>query len=265
MKSLKSLVAIVAVTTPLLLSAWGQKGHDVTAHIADRHLTPATRTVVDSLLDGQTMVYWSNWMDNASHTPDYAYTKTWHYRNIDEGDDYYSAPANPAGDVVTAVKSRLEVLRDPHASKADKTLAMKMLIHFVGDLHQPMHVGHATDLGGNRVKVKLFNRNTNLHSAWDSGLLESAHAWSYSEWADNVDRPCYYPADMTEGTIDDWAMETLSIATDIYKETPAESTLSYNEVARWAPVIERQLMLGGNRLAHLLNTLYDPQYASQQP
>ena len=78
-------VAVVAVMAAVALSAaaWSQKGHDVVAHIAERHLTPSTQAAVDSLLEGRHLVYWANWLDNASHTPEYAYTKTWHYRNVD--------------------------------------------------------------------------------------------------------------------------------------------------------------------------------------
>lgn len=253
-----AIALLLSLLLPLSAAGWGQKGHDVTACIASKHLTPRTQNAVNTILEGESMVYWANWLDNASHTPPYAYSKTWHYRNVDAGDDYYSAPVNPSGDCVTAVKSRLEILNDPHSSKADKKLALIMLIHLVGDMHQPMHMGHATDLGGNRVDVTFFNRDTNLHSVWDTSLLESAHSWSYTEWADNIDRDHRLSPDDTAGTPDEWAVETLSVATRVYNETPHGSKLSYNEVAHWAPVIEQQLLLGGRRLAALLNATFDP-------
>ncbi len=157
----------------ILLSAacsafgWGQKGHDVTAYIAEKHLTPTTAHAIDSILHGKSMVYWANWLDNASHSRPFAYTKTWHYKNIDEGVRYEEAPANPAGDAVTAMKAQIETLVNPASAPGDTELALKILIHITGDLHQPMHMGHATDLGGNRIKVKFFNRPANLHSVWD--------------------------------------------------------------------------------------------------
>lgn len=248
----------------LYAGAWGQKGHDVTAYIAEKHLTPATQAVVDSLLEGKSMVYWANWLDNASHTRDYAYTKTWHYKNVDDGVRYEEAQANPAGDAVTAIKSRMEVLQDPHASFADKQLALKILIHVVGDLHQPMHMGHATDLGGNRVKVKFHNRDTNLHSAWDSSIIEAARNWSFSEWQMMIDRePAEYNNSLVAGNIDSWAKQTMDYTKAVYNETPEGTNISFNEIARWTPVIEQQLLKGGLRLAHLLNTLYDPEYNRQ--
>lgn len=256
-----ALVSAIVLFSSFRAMGWGQKGHDVTAYIAEQHLTPATRAVVDSLLEGKSMVYWANWLDNASHTPDYAYTKTWHYKNIDAGERYEEAQANPSGDAVTAIKSRLEILRDPHSSYADRQLAMKILVHVVGDLHQPMHLGHATDLGGNRVKVKFHGRDANLHGIWDTNIPEAAHKWSFTEWQMMIDRESSdYERSIVLGTVDDWAKQTVNIATAIYNETPEGTNVSYNEIARWTPVIEQQFLNGGLRLAHLLNSLYDPAY-----
>lgn len=254
-------VALASTVFAPLASAWGQKGHDVTAYIAEQHLTDATRAVVDSLFEGRSMVYWANWLDNASHTPPYAYTKTWHYKNIDAGERYEESRANPSGDAVLAIKAQMETLVDPHKSFDDKQLALKILVHVVGDIHQPMHMGHATDLGGNRVKVKFFGRDNNLHAVWDSNILESGHKWGFTEWQMMLDRATEaQQQEIVSGTIDDWAKQSVAIATGIYEETPDGTNLSYNEVARWTPVIEDQLLAGGLRLAHLLNTLFDPNY-----
>jgi hypothetical protein len=255
---MKKLLSIAFLCTSLLSWGWGQKGHDVTAYIAEQHITAKTKAAVDSLLEGKSMVYWANWLDNASHTKEYAYSKTWHYKNIDEGVRYEEAPANPSGDAVTAIKSRIEILNDANASFADKQLALKMLVHIMGDLHQPMHMGHATDLGGNRCKVKYFGHENLLHTIWDTNLVESAHKWSYTEWQQQIDRVCPKgEAEITAGSIDDWAKETVTICTDVYKAMPEGATVSYNEVATWAPIIEQQLVRGGLRLAYLLNSIFD--------
>lgn len=255
------LIIPVAFFCAISAFGWGQKGHDVTASIAERHLTPAARAAVDSILDHRSMVYWANWLDNASHTPEYAYTKTWHYKNIDEGVRYEEAPANPAGDVVTAIKAQMEKLSDSSTSKAEAELAMKILVHLVGDMHQPLHMGHATDLGGNRVKVRYFGRDANLHGVWDTSLPESAHKWSFTEWADQIDRVDGDEAEaIVAGSVDDWAKESANTAAYVYMNTRSGDNLSYDEVAAWAPTIEVQFLRGGLRLAHLLNTLFDPSY-----
>lgn len=261
-----SLVSLFFTAFVAVAFAWGQKGHDAVARIAERHLTPVTKAALDSILDGRSIIYWANWLDNASHTPEYAYTKTWHYKNVDEGVRYEEAPANPAGDVVTAMRAQVEKLTDPKTSKDEAALALKVLVHITGDVHQPMHMGHVTDLGGNRIGVKFFGRDTNLHSAWDSSILESAHKWSYSEWAEMLDVLSEEDAAaVADGSFADWAKETLNIATVVYKKMPAGTKISYDEVFEWTPTVEQQILRGGLRLARILNSIYDPSMAGNAP
>ncbi|MCM1076653.1 MAG: S1/P1 nuclease [Bacteroides sp.] len=262
----RSLLSLALSAVAVTAFAWGQKGHDTTAHIAECHLTPTAKAAVDSILDGKSMVYWANWLDNASHTQPYAYTKTWHYKNVDEGERYEEAQANPAGDAVTAIKAQIETLSGGKATLDESQLAMKILVHVMGDLHQPLHMGHATDLGGNRTKVKYFGRESNLHSVWDSSIPESAHKWSYTEWQQQVDRlPAEAEAVVISGTIDDWAKETIGICDQVYTYFQPGADISYNEVADWTPVVEKQFLYGGLRLAHILNTIYDPDYQPASP
>lgn len=252
----------LAVTMTATAFGWGQKGHDVTAFIAEKHLTPAAKAVCDSLLNGKSIVYWANWADNACHTPEYAYTKTWHYRNIDAGYDYDKFPRNEKGDVTTAIRGQYETLADPKATFADKQLALKLLVHFVGDVHQPMHMGRLSDLGGNKVMVKYFNKDRKLHGIWDTDLVESAHNWTFTEWQDQIDRStAAQEAEIISVTDpDEWGRETYELAKKVYDKTPEGTEVSYDYIAEAAPVIEQQLLKGGLRLAHLLNTLFDPNY-----
>ena len=260
----------IILANRLLLSflsalAWGQKGHDVTCYIAEQHLTPTTKAAVDSLFEGKSMVYWANWLDNASHTDEYAYTTTWHYKNVNADETLENAYMNPAGDVLTAIRAQSETLANPEAPFSEKQLALKILIHIVGDLHQPMHMGHASDLGGNRIKVKYFGSTRNLHSVWDSNLPESAHKWSYTEWQQQLDRLSPEKAkSVVSGSLDDWARQNLIIADRVYRAMPPECEISYDEVAAWTPVIEQQLLNGGLRLAHLLNLIFDPAYSANR-
>lgn len=268
----KKLLTTFSAAAFLALASfgWGQKGHDVTAAIAELHLTPQAQAAVDSLLDGKSIIYWANWLDNASNTPEYKYTKTWHYKNVNEGVPYDKMGLNTAGDAITAINSQVKVLSDPNATKEQKSLALKILIHVVGDIHQPMHMGHATDLGGNKIKVKFFDRDTNLHSAWDGSLPDAAHKWSYTEWVSQIDRvspdqeemivfPESYPAKGTFSPvlIDEWAKESVALADTIYKRMPEKSQLRYDEIAWSAPIIEQQFLAGGLRLAYLLNQIFN--------
>lgn len=255
--SLNSSVFLIALFYASVAFGWGQKGHDVVALIAQRHLSPAAQAAVDSIFEGKSLVYWSNWLDNASHTPQYDYSKTWHYKNIDPQYTFETAPLNPKGDIVKAIKSNIDVLKDAAATLPEKKLALKMVVHLLGDVHQPMHMGRYSDRGGNRHKVKFFKNDTNLHTVWDSNLPETAHKWSHTEWADEIDRLSSAEQEaLLSGSIDDWAKETYLIACDIYNTTPEESVISYDYIAGWTPTIEQQFLRGGHRLAYILNNIF---------
>lgn len=262
MKYYKSIGAMICLGLSLSAYPWGQKGHDTVAFIAENHLSTRTKAVIDSLLGGKSIVYYSNWLDNASHTPEYEYSKTWHYMNIDSDETYRSAMREKKGDVVRAITLNAEILADSLRSADDKALALKMLVHLVGDIHQPMHMGRRADRGGNNVNVKFFGSKTNLHRAWDSQVLENGHKWSYSEWQQQIDRatPAEAVAIIEGGNSFKWGEETYEITKQIYAETPYDTNIEYNYIARWTPVIEQQLLKGGLRLADLLNYLFDNEY-----
>lgn len=255
----KSLILMLGM--PLMACAWGQKGHDVVANIASRHLTPQTAAAVDSIFEGKSMVYWANWLDNASHTPAYDYSRTWHYKNIDANETFETSFKNPKGDVVSALNEQITLLSNPKISGPDGKLALKIVVHLVGDLHQPMHAGRYSDRGGNKHKVKFFDNETNLHSVWDSRLPETGHKWSYTEWTDQLDRVSdTVNSEIIQGTVSDWCRQSHEIAKEIYAATPEETVVSYDYIAGWTPTVEQQLLNGGLRLAHVLNYIFDEDY-----
>lgn len=251
------LAALLIMTCATEGLAWGQKGHDTTCEIAQRHLTRKAKKKITKLLDGKSILYWSNWLDNASNTPEYAYAKTWHYKNIDPGQTWEQGPVEPQGDIVNQLERIIRELKTLRLTREAQQLRLKMLVHLMGDLHQPMHLGHLCDLGGNRWKVVYFKNETNIHSVWDSQLVESAHKWSHTEWADEIDRENKQSVkQITEGSIESWGRETFAIATEVYAGTPEMSNLSYSYVQRWTPIVEQQFVRGGLRLAHVLNDIF---------
>ena len=262
MESLSKLLKMACLGAGLLAAtvngySWGQKGHDVTCAIAQKHLTKKARKQISEILDGKSIVYWANWMDNASHTPEYRYTSTWHYKNIDADETFENAELNERGDVIRAIEEQIAALKSGKLNKEEKALALKLLVHLTGDLHCPMHMGHRSDLGGNRWQIQYFGSGKNLHSIWDSALIESAHKWTYTEWVEQVDT--YGKAEnkaIVEGSVSDWGRQTYEISKEIYDETPIGSKLSYDYVSRWTPTIEQQLLRGGLRLASILNDIF---------
>lgn len=112
MKNLNRIFKIVGIAAGLLAVSvngysWGQKGHDVTCAIAEKLLTKKANKKISEILDGKSIVYWANWMDNASHTPEYKHTSTWHYKNIDADETFENAKINEKGDVIRAVEERI--------------------------------------------------------------------------------------------------------------------------------------------------------------
>lgn len=259
---LRRIIAIAAAGIVMLAgsidaAAWGQKGHEVTCAIAEKHLSKKAQKKINEIFEGKSIVYWASWLDNASRTPELAYTKTWHYKNIDADEAYETAQLNEAGDVITALTSQIAALKSGTLNHEAEAQALKMVVHLVGDLHCPMHMGHRSDSGGNRWQIQFFNNGTNLHSLWDSAMLERAHNWGYSEWVDQLDRASKDEVKaIMAGSLDDWGKETYKVAEKCYELIPVGSKLSYDEVRFWTPTIEEQLLRGGLRLAAVLNSIF---------
>jgi hypothetical protein len=253
----KIFLFILSLLMPMSANAWGQKGHDVVAYIAEQNLSKGARKRVTALLEGHSMVYVANWMDNASHTPEYEHTKTWHYVNVDPSEKTYANSVKEAnGDVVVAINGIIERIKSGELSGEQERVELMMLIHLVGDMHCPMHAGRKSDRGGNGTKVKYFGQLKRLHSVWDSDIVESAHRWSYTEWGKQIDilTPKAKRAIVVGGP-NDWIEETVILARELYITSTA-GELSYDYVARYAPVVEQQLLKGGLRLAAILEELY---------
>jgi hypothetical protein len=237
--------------------AWGPKGHDTVAYIAEQNLSRRALKKVQKVLDGHSLVYVANWMDNASHTDEYAHTSTWHYANVDEGYTYATMPKNPKGDVLTAVTLIVEQLKSGKITPEEEDVYLRMLIHFVGDIHCPMHAGRLSDLGGNQVTIKWFGRDAKLHAVWDDLIVESVRKWSYSEWQREIDNVSKEEREaMAAGSPLDWMNETVEICKKIYEDAPAGSELSWDYQNENFPLLEMQLRKAGYRLARLLNEIY---------
>jgi hypothetical protein len=249
-------------------AAWGPTGHDVVAAIAEQHLSKKAKKEISKLLDGKSIVYYSSWMDNIQNSPywenGYDKTKTWHYANVDKGHTYQTMEKNAAGDVVVALEQLTKELTENYDALSDSVRAdyVKMIVHMVGDLHCPMHAGRLSDRGGNSVKVKWFGQNTNLHSVWDSKIVDSARQWSYSEWVEHLDRTDKeFKKSVMQGTFEEWFMTTVEGAAAIYEYVEKigqdNPYLSYQFVYDFSPLLEKSLLTGGYRLAYVLNSIFD--------
>ena len=269
MKRITFLFAcIITIYSSMPAFAWGPKGHDIVAAIAEQNLTKKTKKALDKILDGKSIVYYSSWMDNIQNSPNwkngYDKTKTWHYANVDKGLTYETMEKNKKGDVLTGLEFLVNELTVNFDNLSDslKQDYVKMVVHMVGDMHCPMHAGRSTDRGGNGKKVKWFGQKTNLHSVWDSKMIDSARKWSYSEWVNHLDRKDKkYKKAIVQGTYQDWFTETVVRAEELYEYAERQGdevpNFSYQYVYDFSPLLEDRLQTGGYRLAHVLNTIFN--------
>jgi hypothetical protein len=176
---------------------------------------------------------------------------------------YQTMPKNENGDVITGLEFLTKELTENYDNLTDSTRAdyVKMIVHMVGDMHCPMHAGRLSDRGGNGTKVKWFGQNTSLHSIWDSKMIDSARKWNYSEWVEQLDRTDKkFKKSVMRGTYEEWFKETVEGAASIYeyvedmgKENP---NLSYQFVYDFSDLLEDRLVVGGYRLAYVLNMIF---------
>ena len=266
-KTIISFLSIFMMLESISMYAWGPMGHDIVAAIAEQNLNRKAKKEINKLLDGKSIIYYSSWMDNLRNSPNwdssYNVTKTWHYANVDKGHTYQTMEKEEKGDVVNALEKLTDAMTNHYQELTDsmKVDYLKMIVHMVGDLHCPMHAGRRTDRGGNDMQVKWFGQKTNLHSVWDSKLIESSRRWSYSEWVEHLDRTDKkFKKSVMCGTYEEWFNDTVAHAADIYEYVEnighKSPNLSYRYIYDHAPLAEQQLLLGGYRLAYVLNTIF---------
>jgi hypothetical protein len=234
-------------------SAWGPTGHRAVGRIAERHLTPRAARAVAELLGSEQLAYATTWADEIRSEPEWAKADPWHWVTISDGQTYDSAPRNPGGDVLEAIARFQSVLADRTAPKLERTQALKWLSHLVGDLHQPLHVGRGDDHGGNDVLVLWFGEPTNLHTVWDSKIIDGSQL-SFSELADLVDHagPEQVRAWQASGPRD-WAVESQGLRSARYEM--GDRRLSYRYVHDQWPTVQSRLLQAGVRLAGELNRM----------
>lgn len=260
-RSFISLMVVLVIASPA--AAWGPEGHRITAAIGEMYLHEQTRAAIRELLGNQSMADVANWADEIRDNAAYDWTKPLHYINVprsatrvEMGRDCENGMC-----ILGAIESFAGKLRDRSLPVRERREALMFLIHFIADVHQPMHVSYRDDLGGNRIDIILFGSETNLHRVWDSGLinrrmndgwlalarelhgditLQHLRSWSAS------------PAPL------DWANESLTITRRIYAELPRTSELDQPYYERNIPFVLERLAMAGVRTAMMLNNIFAP-------
>ena len=271
----KLLLLIFVLFLPFSVLPWGNVGHETVAYIAEKNLSLATLEKLKPLLNGETLEEISTWAD--TYKRNHKNTGPWHYidlpvrENILENDlpKYYSQKGHDDANIVSQLENEVKTLKDESAPMKDRQVALKFLVHFVGDIHMPLHCSDDNDRGGNEKKVKYFSpksmkgrgHTTNLHSLWDN-LIEVKAAESYSEYGEELNHKIGQRNKLKwqSGTFEDWAFESYSIAKEvIYADMPAgpaEKSLPKNYHHKMRKIADEQIEKAGVRLAYVLEGIF---------
>lgn len=235
---------------------WGQTGHRVTGQIAQNHLTGKAKRALAELLDGQTLAFVSTYGDDIKADPAYDKYGPWHYVNYPMGSTYGDSEKSPEGDIITAIETCTARIVDRDNAREDRVFHLKMLVHLIGDLHQPMHTSRAEDKGGNDIQVQWFGQGSNLHAVWDTKMIQS-FGMTFSELADQLDQFSRKEVkELQEGTIYDWVEESHTICGELYESVEIGDKLGYAYSYRYNDLLFGQLQKGGLRLAKVLNEIF---------
>ena len=258
----KMLVITLCCYLPFQGMAWGLLGHRIVGEIADRHLTKNARRGIASILGNESIAMSANWADFIKADTNYNYLSSWHYINLKAGMTQQEVVTYLENDTAINAYTRINFLakelKNNSLPQADKVLYLRMLIHLVGDVHQPMHVGRPDDLGGNRIRVLWFNESYNLHQIWDD-VLVSSQKLSYTEYASAINYVTKNECKtLQQQPMSLWFYDTYQVANKIYGDVVGkEDKLGYAYNFKYKSILEDQLLKGGIHLAGVLNDVFN--------
>ena len=260
-KGFPIIILVIAIYFPFRANAWASIGHRVVGQIADRYLTPAARAQVIKILGTETIALSSTWPDFIKSDSNYDYLYNWHFINITAGKSHAEVKsillADTATNAYTKINFLVKELKKKSLPAEDKKLYLRLLIHIVGDIHQPLHVGRPDDRGGNSIKVLWFNAPTNLHSVWDSKLVDLQQL-SYTEYTNAIDHTTKAQRVAWQSEpMYDWFWQSYQLAEKIYADVKMpEEKLGYSYDFKYIAILNQQLVKGGVHLAGLLNSIF---------
>jgi hypothetical protein len=184
-------------------------------------------------------------------------------RNLKSPETYFQAAfrvqspwsiKNPNGDVIMTIERIVKELKTHALTSKQESEHIKMLVHLVGDIHQPLHVGCCDDQGGNKVKVKWFRNESNLHRVWDSDMIDDTRL-SYTELAQSLNEPdAIEIAKYQKASVRDWANESMSVRKAVY--AIGDGNLSFKYPYKNFSLVRERILKAGIRLAGILNEIY---------
>ncbi|MFO0957470.1 MAG: S1/P1 nuclease [Isosphaeraceae bacterium] len=269
------LLAMALAAPPRPALAWGPRGHRTIARIAQERLSPAALRGIRDLLDeGDDLADVANWADREAYEiPRYKASGPWHFVNVPiTADRYGDRYCRDENCVVAKIGEFRRILADADSPRRERLDALRYLVHLVGDIHQPLHVGDHNDRGGNGTQVQFLGQTGNFHRVWDSGLIEETGD-NDRQWAERIRKRLHNnPAEARRWAADPvetWADESLQAAKLAYRGPlrPGDNTnpgprvrnasrleRDYHEFG--VAIVEDRLARAAVRLAHELDAIW---------
>lgn len=249
---MKLFFAILFISQSAL--AWGPIGHRVVGEIAQKRLNPSVAKKVAEILENRTLADVSTWADLMRSDPVWKKAGPWHYVNIEDGKKYKDRAPFKGGDVIWAIEHFSAVLNNEKSSTKDKKEALSFIVHFYGDIHQPLHVSRRSDYGGNKIALKWFGKKTNLHEVWDEKIIELEQL-SYTEYVDYIDKSNHEnEKNWAKEPLMTWVQESFDMRPLVY-DLPKkfEANWEYQYRFKTHHALNERLLKAGIRLAFWLN------------
>lgn len=258
---LRAFVFALLCYLPFESMAWGANGHRVVGEIAESYLTASTKKKIRKLMGNETLAMGSNWADFIKSDTNYRYLSPWHYVNFDSGISYEQMKSflatDTAVDAYVKLNFMLNEMKRKDLPKDKKIMYLRLIVHIVGDLHQPLHVSAKGTTGGNQVRVSWFSEASNLHRVWDDHMVESQKL-SYTEMtrAINFSTRSQRKA-LQNQSMAEWLYESYTLSNLIHDEIKQPNQrLGYEYNFKHQDTMYQQLLKGGIRFAGILNDLF---------
>lgn len=261
-------IIFAILSAVICVNAWafGRIGHDAVAAIAEANLTPEAKSTIEKYLDGKSIVYYASWMDNVRLQPAYKHTDGWHSASFDANckskvwKERYRSNLGINTEMAKVENGKYKQMTDSAVA-----VSIKVLVHLIGDMHCPGH-NFFEDKSQNVNFYLDDNEKFRFHKFFDGGVFEKGHKWYYSDYVYHLDR-CSdeEKAEIVEGSLIEWEEANARIMRPLYDIITPERKFNKAETLDFLQdmiqLTDNQLLKAGYRLAHVLNSVFDPSYS----